>query len=84
MNVLEQFIAAFKARVILKANQGRKARMSEFDAIVADIEMIYGSIPNIAKIRAYFFKCLAKKTNWGCRMVIREFDYSIANFNTAG
>lgn len=78
MNVLNIFTEAYKERVLQKTNQGVKARMSEFGAIVADITAIHGAIPDIARIRAYFFKCLSTKPNWGCRQVIEVLDYTVS------
>ena len=83
MEVLTKFIEAFKARVILKANQGIKARKAEFNDVVNEVETVDGAIPDIAKIRSYFFKCLDGKPNWGSRMVIREIDYTMSKFNSA-
>ena len=82
MEILNKFIEAFKAKVILKTNQGTKARMQELDEVAANITASHGAIPDIAKIRAYFFKCLSGKTNWGCRHVIREFDRAISKFDS--
>jgi len=78
MSTFNLFVEAFKAKVILKANQGKAARISEFEAIVQDIETVHGAIPNIAKIRAHFIVGLSSKPNWGCRKVIEELNYTIA------
>ncbi|MGK0270964.1 MAG: hypothetical protein ACI88H_001616 [Cocleimonas sp.] len=78
MSTFNLFVEAFKARVILKANQGSKARVKEFDAIVNDIEMMHGAIPDICRIRAYFIVCISSQPNWGCRKVIQTFDSTVA------
>ena len=77
MSTFDLFVEAFKAKVILKANQGKAARIKEFDAVMHDIEVLHGAIPDIARIRAYFIKCLSDKPNWGCRKVIDAFDYTV-------
>ncbi|CED61885.1 Putative uncharacterized protein [Moritella viscosa] len=84
MSTFNLFVEAFKAKVILKANQGAAARISEFEAIAHDIEMVYGAIPNIAKIRAHFIVGLSSKPNWGCRKVIQVFDSTVATVRGDG
>ena len=84
MSTFNLFVEAFKAKVILKANQGKSARIAEFDAIVNDIEMVHGAIPDIGRIRAYFIVCISSKPNWGCRKVIEEFDYTVAKIRGDG
>ena len=84
MSTFNLFVEAFKAKVILKANQGKAARIKEFDAIVNDIEMMHGAIPDICRIRAYFIVCISSKPNWGCRKVIEEFDYTVAKIKGDG
>jgi len=84
MSTFNLFVEAFKAKVILKTNQGRVARVSEFDAIVNDIELVHGAIPDIGKIRAYFIVCISSKPNWGCRKVIEEFDNTVAKVRGDG
>ncbi|MGC3834852.1 hypothetical protein [Moritella viscosa] len=84
MNIFDLFVDAFKAKVILKANQGAKARAIEFDAIADDIEMMHGAIPDIGKVRAHLIVCLSSKPNWGCRKVIREFDSVVAKVKANG
>ncbi|MCJ8350844.1 hypothetical protein [Moritella sp.] len=84
MSTFNLFVEKFKARVILKANQGKAARISEFDAIAHDIEMMHGAIPDICGIRAHFIVCLSNKPNWGCRKVIEEFDYTVAKIRGDG
>ena len=81
MEILNKFIEAFKARVVLKANQGIKARKTEFNETVDAVTEAHGAIPNIGKIRSYLFKCLDGKSNWGSRMVISEFDYAVSKIN---
>lgn len=78
MSTFDLFVEAFKAKVVLKSNQGTAARVAEFDAVVDSITNEHGVIPDIARIRAYFVKCLSHKTGWGCRHVIKEFDYTVA------
>jgi len=77
MSTFNLFVEAFKAKVILKANQGKAARIKEFDAIVNDIEMVHGAIPDIGRIRAHFIVGLSQKPNWGCRKVIRTFEAAL-------
>lgn len=78
MNVLNIFTEAYKERVLQKTNQGAYARMTEFDEVAHGIVGKYGKIPNLLRIRADFENTLAQKSNWGCRMVLREFDYIIS------
>ena len=84
MSTFNLFVEAFKAKVILKANQGSKARVKEFDAIVQDIEMVHGAIPDIFKIRAYFIVCISSLPNWGCRKIIKAFDSTVATVRGDG
>ncbi|QUM78065.1 hypothetical protein HWV00_18625 [Moritella sp. 24] len=84
MSTFNLFVEAFKAKVILKANQGSKARVKEFDAIVNDIEMVHGAIPDIGRIRAHFIVCISSRPNWGCRKVIEEFDSTVAKIRGDG
>lgn len=84
MSTFNLFVEAFKAKVILKANQGSKARVKEFDAIVNDIEMMHGAIPDICGIRAHFIVGLSQKPNWGCRKVIQVFDNTVAKVRGDG
>ena len=84
MSTFNLFVEAFKAKVILKANQGKAARIAEFDAIAQDIEMIHGAIPDICKIRAHFIVGLSQSTNWGCRKVIQVFDSTVAKIRDDG
>jgi hypothetical protein len=84
MNTFDLFVEAFKARVVLKSNQGKAARVAEFDAVVSEVTGEHGVIPDIARIRAYFVKCLSDKPNWGCRKVIETFDYTVTQIRTAG
>lgn len=81
MSTFDLFVEAFKAKVILKANQGKAARIAEFDAIVNDIEILHGAIPDICRLRTYFVVCLSDKPNWGCRKVIDKFDYAVTKIN---
>lgn len=78
MNTFDLFIEAYKAKAVIKANQGKAARLAEFDAVVNEVKSEHGVIPDIARIRAYFVKCLSHKPNWGCRKVIEAFDYTVA------
>ncbi|EDM69289.1 hypothetical protein PE36_07372 [Moritella sp. PE36] len=84
MSTFNLFVEAFKSRVVLKANQGKNSRVAEFDAVVSDIEMVHGAIPDICKIRAYFTVCISSKPNWGCRKVIEEFDYAVTKIRGDG
>jgi len=77
MSTFDLFVEAFKAKVILKSNQGTAARVAEFDAVVDSITNEHGVIPDIARIRAYFVKSLSHQPNWGCRKVIEVFDYTV-------
>ena len=77
MSTFDLFVEEFKARVIIKANQGQKARLVEFDTTVCDVASEHGAIPDIARIRGYFAQCLSKKTNWGCREVPRVFEGAV-------
>jgi len=78
MNTFDLFVEAFKACVVIKPNQGKAARLTEFDAVVDSITNEHGVIPDIARIRAYFVKSLSHQPNWGCRKVIEVFDYTAA------
>lgn len=78
MDIFNLFVEAFKARVVIKPNQGKLARIAEFDAVVDEVSSEYGTIPDIARVRAYFIKCIDAKPNWGCRKVISTFDYTLA------
>lgn len=78
MSTFDLFIEVFKAKVIIKPSQGTAARIAEFDAVVRDVTSEYGAIPDIARIRGYFVKCLSRQPNWGCRKVIEVFDYTVA------
>jgi hypothetical protein len=84
MSTFNLFVTAFKDRVVLKANQGKKSRVAEFDAVVNDIEMIHGAIPDICRIRAHFIVCISSQPNWGCRKVIQTFDSTVAKIKGDG
>lgn len=84
MSTFNLFVEAFKAKVILKANQGAAARIAEFDAITHDIEMVHGAIPDIGRIRAYFIVGLSQTPNWGCRKVIKVFDSTVVTVRGCG
>ena len=84
MSTFDLFVEAFNAKVVLKSNQGKAARLAEFDAVVSEVTSEHGVIPDIARIRAYFVKCLSHRPNWGCRKVIEVFDYTVAQIRDVG
>ena len=84
MNIFDLFVEAFKAKVVLKSNQGKAARLAEFDVVVSEVTSEHGVIPDIARIRAYFVKCLSHRPNWGCRKVIEAFDYTVSQIRGGG
>ena len=84
MSTFDLFVEAFNAKVVLKSNQGKAARLAEFDAVVREVTSEHGVIPDIARIRAYFAKCLSHRPNWGCRKVIEVFDYTVTQIRDVG